>query len=489
MWLSPGKFIPWFVFLCAAPLRAAGVDSPDQGVQALSRGGAFAAKADDPSAIYYNPAGLAQQRGTRLLFHSSFLDETASFKRAPSGNDEFSEVSNDNAPFWLPFVAVTSDFGLPRATFALGIFGPNANRFRDWPACVGVEEQDKAAYCGDEEENYAPQRYMGIRQDLFVAFPTVGGAYRLAPWLDLGATFSATYAFVRVQKAANAVGDDSHVTDTSAFLGGKEGGKMEDPFTPVFQVGALARPPLSLPQGHSFELGLSWHTPLVLRLEGDVDIELSEGLSSATVTPEQPHATLVMPIPWKLRGGIRYVSRNNGFEVWDVELDGTYEPYSSIDTVDLEFDPPVQIKFGTTVTLDVVEEPHRWENTGSVRLGGGYNFASVGPGSLHLRAGGNFEGAAAPENYTQLDFLPYRRVGLAGGFGYTWKGLTLQAGYQHSWVETRTISDSEVRTRNKLAQPGQETKGVVVGNGTFRSSLDIFAVGLDVEFDRLLGSR
>src|SRR4051812_22746087 len=33
---------------------------------AMSRGNAFVATADDPSAVYYNPAGLAQIRGQRL---------------------------------------------------------------------------------------------------------------------------------------------------------------------------------------------------------------------------------------------------------------------------------------------------------------------------------------------------------------------------------------------------------------------------------------
>lgn len=490
------------VSLCVfGTVRAAGVDSPDQGVQAMGRGGAFVAKADDPTAIYYNPAGLAKLRGSRALFHSSFLAESLSFERAPTDTEEFPKVSNSDNPFWLPFIAVTSNLGFERATFAIGIFGPNANQYRTWPTCVDGATQEGNAYCGDETKNaakYAPQRYLAMKQDLFVAFPTVGGAYRVLPWLDLGATFAATYASVHVEQVANAVGASQPSSDTRALLGGRDG-KLVDPITPLFQLGVLARPPLALPSGHGLELGLTWRSPLTLDLEGDVDVDLSDTLTGAgsTLTPEQPSGTLVMPLPWILRGGVRYVVVREGVELWDIELDATYEPYASVDSIDVNFSPPLEIQIGgQTNTIDTFEQPHQWENTGSVRLGGGYNFAHVGPGSLHLRAGGNFEGAAAPEPYTQLDFFAHRRLGVAGGIGYEWRGITFAVAYQHGWMETRNVSDSEIRTTNVLTpdvcdpdllKPGEKNPCDVIGNGTYRSSMQTFAVGVDVAFDELLG--
>ena len=43
--------------------RATGFDLPDQDAFAVARGMAFVATADNPSAIYYNPAGLTQLQG------------------------------------------------------------------------------------------------------------------------------------------------------------------------------------------------------------------------------------------------------------------------------------------------------------------------------------------------------------------------------------------------------------------------------------------
>ena len=50
----------------SASAQAGGFELPDNGAQALGRGATFVAKADDTTAMYYNPAGLARQRGTRL---------------------------------------------------------------------------------------------------------------------------------------------------------------------------------------------------------------------------------------------------------------------------------------------------------------------------------------------------------------------------------------------------------------------------------------
>src|SRR6185295_9781778 len=50
------------------PEQAAGIGSriPNQDAAAIARGTAFAATADNPSALYYNPAGITQLEGHHL---------------------------------------------------------------------------------------------------------------------------------------------------------------------------------------------------------------------------------------------------------------------------------------------------------------------------------------------------------------------------------------------------------------------------------------
>ena len=58
----------------------AAYEFPDNGAVAMGRAGAFAAKADDGTAIYYNPAGLAIQ-ATGVHVGASFMFASRCFSR------------------------------------------------------------------------------------------------------------------------------------------------------------------------------------------------------------------------------------------------------------------------------------------------------------------------------------------------------------------------------------------------------------------------
>ena len=50
----------------ASPVFSAGFHVHEQGIKAMGMGNAFTAQADDPSALFYNPAGIAFQEGTQI---------------------------------------------------------------------------------------------------------------------------------------------------------------------------------------------------------------------------------------------------------------------------------------------------------------------------------------------------------------------------------------------------------------------------------------
>lgn len=52
--------------MCSDKLEAVGYRLPNQDPEAIARGDAFAATADNPSAIYYNPAGITQLEGQQI---------------------------------------------------------------------------------------------------------------------------------------------------------------------------------------------------------------------------------------------------------------------------------------------------------------------------------------------------------------------------------------------------------------------------------------
>lgn len=78
------KLIPLFIMLSlTGSLFASGFQINEHGARAMSLGGAFTGLANDPSAIFFNPAGITQLSGTRLMGGVTFIKPISTF-RGPS---------------------------------------------------------------------------------------------------------------------------------------------------------------------------------------------------------------------------------------------------------------------------------------------------------------------------------------------------------------------------------------------------------------------
>ena len=142
------------------------------GVRAMGMGGAFAAIADDGSALFYNPAGIAFQKGLRMEMDS--LGVVGLFRFTPSAVPAGQYVPEKGfngsvAPKLIPVASLymTKDLN-EKLTFGLGVFSPfglSAN----W-----VSFQDS-----DPQESKFVGRYAGDRARLESIWiqPTV--AYRI----------------------------------------------------------------------------------------------------------------------------------------------------------------------------------------------------------------------------------------------------------------------------------------------------------------------
>ena len=76
--------ILFFVLLLSAlrlPFAAAGgFYNSDHGSKAVAMAGAFAAQADDPSAVFYNPAGIMQLDGSQAMVGLTVITMSSSFE-------------------------------------------------------------------------------------------------------------------------------------------------------------------------------------------------------------------------------------------------------------------------------------------------------------------------------------------------------------------------------------------------------------------------
>ena len=72
-----------FFFISISSSFAGGFQINEHGARAMGMAGAFAGLADDPSALYFNPAGITQLSGTHIMAGVTFIVPTTTF-RGPS---------------------------------------------------------------------------------------------------------------------------------------------------------------------------------------------------------------------------------------------------------------------------------------------------------------------------------------------------------------------------------------------------------------------
>src|SRR5437763_16710138 len=96
-WVLVSAFI-----LVGASAFGSGFSIFEQGAKATAMGGACAATADDPSAIFYNVAGLAQQRKATFLAGGTTINFSNDFKGDPTDPITVGAKGEYNAHTFVP---------------------------------------------------------------------------------------------------------------------------------------------------------------------------------------------------------------------------------------------------------------------------------------------------------------------------------------------------------------------------------------------------
>jgi long-subunit fatty acid transport protein len=484
--------------LSSAGARAGGLEIPDNGTEALGRGAAFTAKADDGTALEYNVAGFAQQRGTRLLLDTNLWFSSYSFQRAgvypddpanpitPWGGTPFPAVTNKGGVFVAPFMALSTDFGwFERWTFAIGVFGPSSVGNRTYPYSLGFAP--------------SPARYDVVQNDVLVAYPTVAASVRALPWLDVGLALHLVYSSfdISTTSLADAVG-----RGTAAGQCANVEYQPCDARTRLQTTGLSATGSIGL---------LARPTPNVvvgLNIRGPANVDTSGKVTTTAprITPNagfQPSpVTFDTKLPAEVHLGVRYVFRDHEREAGDIEIDGTYEawraaqgdgPHVSIPAITAQNPPP-----GVDLTNVDFVTPHHYYDSWSVRVGGAYNLplgARVDGRYAHvltLRAGSYYDAQASEPDYTRLDFDTLPKIAGTLGAGLQIPGFTFNVAYAEIFDVDRTILAGSLAPVNG-AEHGASVDPTgapypAVNDGTFSGHSRVVSLGLTVRFDEVFGS-
>ncbi|MBS0182700.1 MAG: outer membrane protein transport protein [Nitrospira sp.] len=355
------------VIVCAAfPVSAQVPRVYGQGAAASGMGNAFAAQADDPSALHYNPAGMTQLRGIQMMGGTGLVGGTTDF-RSPSG---ISTTGDHDGAFAWPgpghgyITANLHGLGvspLDKLTVGVGVTTPFGSVMR-WP---------------DDSPFRAVTTFTAL--PLFDIKPTF--AYQLLPDLSIGAGAD-IYTF------ASFFGE-GHAELQSISPGGlaPAGTKLEfngKGTAPGFNVGALYT---ALRNGEGqpvANIAVVYRSQATLHLDGAL---LANGVKIQD-------ATTTLVLPQVITGGIALWPVRNTERAWKVELNVDYVGWKSVRNLDIHL-----------ANGSVIPQPQNWHGTYAILVGTEYRWLKIDrlPGwEIALRGGYTNQQAQVPD----LNFNP-----------------------------------------------------------------------------------
>lgn len=563
---------------------AGGIEYTGAGAQANGRGGAVTAKANDPMVLLYNPAGLAELRGSQISINANLalmdacMEPTGYYGWGAYGGGKPAKLTDPNTgevlnlnlgnptmigpnetsyynskldtvcvdQDWTPIPQVGFSARLSEAVgIGFGLLFPNAPPQGRW----GGENGQISTPNGPRP---APTRYLSMSSGTLALYPTFGIGVRLTNWLRIGAAFqwgifNVDQTNMAVVSAGTTPSSDiiTRVRVTDWFVPAITGSVHLVPFDAVDIVGAF-------------------------RYHGDLNAPGTIDMTTGVFDPNSQAYTTINQItgvhqkfPWQLRAGIRYASRlaprpsgtgnkePEGLdgdrihdaledERWDIEFDLEYQMNARVGEQRVEYAPGQAIQSkGLDGTMRAAMFPDAsqpftsiqkgFKDQISARVGGTYN---VLPGLFAISLGGHYETRGVDPAYMQLDYWPVSRLGLhAGVMLRLSRTIDLIASFSHIFQETLFVAapahktgeaiyedeykatgkvsnidkrsgtaasrgmmapvldvenppnpDGEARLTQNLTKTSAGEPPVIINSGTYRSSMNVLAVGMSVHF-------
>lgn len=442
--------------LAVAPRAlAGGFFLTDRGVRPLGRGGAFIAGADDPSALWYNPAGIAFA-GRQLMVDASWNVLAADFTRVDSGGNVLPTVSASVTPIPVAGIAYTENFGLRELTVGLGVFAPNA-LLLSWPEQITVMGGIQPA----------PQRYSLLTLNgSFVAPIVLGAAWRPIPQLSIGITGELLVAAF-------------HARSTLSACDGVICTQPENPeYASVSEValdGAVARTAslgVIWEPAREVRIGASVHLPYAIAGDATIRVRLpsAPAFDGAIVDGDKAHVGL--DFPWSFKAGVELraiehlrVEAALVWETWSVQRNLVIDPHD----VYLR-----NVLAAGDYQVGPIIVPRHMVDTFSARLGAEYDVSPV-----QIRAGLSYENGAFSNAYLTPLTLDSDKVVFSLGAGVeVTRGLFIDAIVGQVFLFRREVTNSAVPQSNPI-RPAVSSS-VHVGNGTY--AMDDWVLGLGLRW-------
>jgi long-chain fatty acid transport protein len=371
-------------------LEANGFRLVSQDALAAARGEAFAATADNPSAIHYNPAGISQldgfqaRTGVYALHFEPTFTPPAGTVTTPFVTNKTHGIKEQDAV--APHLYATYAVPETPLTLGLGVYAPHGAAV-EWPQDTGF-------------------RAVAVDGELTYLRVNPVASLEIRPGLSLAAGLMIDNAEL---SQGQGLSRRTNTGDKFRFEG--------DAWTAGYNMGLL------------WQINKQWSVGATYRSKSRLDFD---GATDIVQPPFQRAGTgadmeLEFPATWVM--GISYRPTDR----WNIEFNADYTEWSSIDTTTIFQDvkPRSGVQQNIPVTLG-------WKNSWILKLGATRFFDE----GWRASAGYVFNENSVPSGFYSPLAADLDRHFFTVGIGRDWSRYSLDLAYQYGFAPTRTVTGS-----------------------------------------------
>ena len=403
--------------VCAMNASANGFRLADQDAFATARGEAFVATADNPSAVYYNPAGITQLEGGNLRggLYGIYLNPGYT----PTNHSRTFHSSDNLAAVPQLFYTYTHEDS--RLSLGLGVYAPYGGSM-NWPQDTGfrtVATEGKLTY--------------------LTLNPVV--AVKLLPSLSFGGGLMVNYVNMDLEQGLRA----SYLPPAINFFRFKGDG-----WSVGYNLGLRWQP------HEKIAFGATFRSAAKVTLNGHTEFEqFSAGIADTTLP-----ARTDFSFPLTVVGGLSYRPTPK----WNLEFDADYTDWSSFGrtTIYQQGDPGLGGPQNPPVTLN-------WQASWLYEFGVTRYFDN----GWHVSGGYVFNENSVPNQYYTPLAADMDRHFFSLGTGYKGKRFDFDFAYQFGYGPAHTVTGS-----SPSSTPGRANNQTADGAYDFISHAVLVSVGM-----------
>ncbi|WP_432736178.1 OmpP1/FadL family transporter [Maridesulfovibrio sp. FT414] len=370
--------------------EAAGFALYEWSARGDAMGGAMIAKADDPSAIAWNPAGITQLKGTHTLVGASAIAPKNTLTTSYGGVDTDTSVKEEI--FVVPHAYITHQINdnLWLGVGAFTRYGLGTSYSENW--------QGRYSSYDTTIESYS------INPNL---------AYKFNEYVSVAAGLEFMYVKADLRKKIDA----SRVYDPNTTAADVDQTIRVDGFTPGCNVGLRITPT------DKWAIGFSWRSKMSHKADGKAVYDRPAGVTTAFYNDTD--VTMGMKTPHMFFFGTSYDILDN----LSIEADAIWSQWSDYSELTYEFENT------NAVGANSVTVQKKWEDVWRFQVGLEYKPIE----SLALRTGYVYDQSPIRKGYEDYMLPTNDRQIVSGGLGWNYENFTVDASYMYLWMKERNI--------------------------------------------------